>query len=135
MADDSQEAALLIGAVLGDSDSESLAWSRAIGELALQAIALSADVESPLRINAVFHVSGRMSSAGFTGVRTGRFSKQKSLLVVQAAIEKADARGKRNVLLSSLEEMLELAEAYAAKKKLASQLASLHDVLTKLGEM
>jgi len=43
--------ALSIGAVLGDADSENMAWKRAINALSRQVQSLRDGVESPVRVN------------------------------------------------------------------------------------
>ncbi|WP_143448889.1 hypothetical protein [Kineosporia sp. A_224] len=124
--------ALTLGAVLGDSDTQSMTWSRTIGSLSLETRALSAGVASPLCVNVVFHVDGRLAPNEFQGVRTGRFSMSKSLLVVQAAVQHELTANPRATLVGLLEQAIVEAESYAAKKQIANELPELRDVLDQL---
>jgi hypothetical protein len=77
---------LRVGAVLGDSDASSMAWGSRIGEISLKVKQLSNGMNSPVRVNVVFHVDGRLAPNEFEGVRTGRFSRAQARLVVQVAV-------------------------------------------------
>lgn len=122
---------LLVGAVLGDSDLESMAWSRSIGTISREAEAMSAGLDSPMRVNVVYHVDGRLAPNEFEGVRTGRFSKAKSLLVVQAAVP-AKVDDRRLVLLALLGDAVAEAERYAVRKKLADGLPEILGLVRQL---
>lgn len=114
--------ALSIGAVLGDSDSESMAWSRAIGDLSGEVQELRGDVVSPVRLSIAFHVSGRMVPNDFEGVRTGRFDRGASRLVVQVAVSRSSIESKREVLVTLLLDAIDEAERYVVRKHLADGL-------------
>lgn len=124
--------ALSIGAVLGDSDARNLAWKRAISALGKEVVALRSGVESPLRVNVVFHVDGKLAPNEFEGVRTGRFSKQDSHLMVQAAIQTTSDAADRSALLCLLADALDEAEAFARKRGIADHLAELRAILKGL---
>lgn len=124
---------LAVGAILGDSDAESMAWSRAIGSLSVEVRSLRKDVQSPLNVNVVFHVDGRLKRNGFEGVRTGRFDKKKAILVVQAALAKDDVKDRRAVLLPLLRGAIAEAERYAARKGLAVGLPEIRRLVERLG--
>jgi hypothetical protein len=51
---------LSIGAVLGDSDADSMAWSRAMGALSAKVQSLRRGVTSPVRLSVAYHVDGRL---------------------------------------------------------------------------
>lgn len=122
---------LQIGAVLGDSDMESMAWSRAIGTISREAEVLSAGSDSPIRVNVIYHVDGRLAPNEFEGVRTGRFSKASSLLVVQAAVP-AKVEDRRAVLLALLGDAAAEAERFAVRKKLAGGLPEILGLVRQL---
>lgn len=124
--------ALSVGAVLGDSDARSMAWSRAIGALSVQAKARAADVVSPLLIDVVYHVDGRLAPDEFQGVRTGRFTKATPLLVVQAALPRELTPDPRATLLGLLEEAVAEAERFAARKRIADALPEIRELLHRL---
>jgi hypothetical protein len=124
-ASDDASAALSIGAVLGDSDPESLAWRRAIGSLGRQVMQAREGVVSPLRVNVVFHVDGRLVPNEFVGVRTGRFNKRDSHLLIQAAVPTGEASDRYEVLVNLLREAIGEAENFARSKGIAEDLASI----------
>ena len=74
----------VIGAVLGDSDSENTTWKRAINALSKQVQSARQSVENPLRVNVVYDVDGKLARDEFEGVRTGIFRKSDRHLLVQA---------------------------------------------------
>jgi hypothetical protein len=124
--------ALSIGAVLGDCDARSTAWKHAISELGKEVMAHRQGPDSPLRLNVVFHVDGRLVPNDFTGVRTGRFSAKDALLMVQAAVplEPDDDRGA--VLLRLLEESVHEAEAWARRRRIAESLPVIRRLLARV---
>lgn len=124
--------ALTVGAVLGDSDADSMAWSRAIGQLSQEVILLRDGILSPVRVGVAFHVDGRTVPNEFTGVRIGRFSKRSMHLVVQVALTKSDAKDKREVLLSLLSDALDEAEQYVQHRDLADGLRGLRQLESRL---
>lgn len=124
--------ALTIGAVLGDSDSGSMAWSREIGKLSTEVIGLREGVESAVRISVVFHVEGRLAPNDFDGVRTGRFDKRTQRLVVQAAVGDPHEGSRRKTLVNRLREAIDVAEAYLKRKKLAEALPEIRALVESL---
>jgi hypothetical protein len=124
--------ALSIGAVLGDSDSESLAWGRSVGLLGKQVAGVRGGFVSPLRVNVVFHIDGKLAPNEFTGVRTGRFSRRDSRLVVQAAVPAGEVRNRRDVLMTLLGEAIDEAERFARSEGIAEELVSLRALIDLL---
>lgn len=122
------EPALLIGAVLGDSDAKSMAWSRTIGALSREVEQLSVGLATPLRLNVVYHVEGRVAPNEFEGVRTGRFDSARSLLVVQAAVPADVPDEPAGLLLDLLEASVVVAESFARQKQLADGLPALREL-------
>lgn len=105
--------ALSIGTVLGDSDTDSQSWKRGINALSKRVAEARQGVESPLAVNVVFHVDGKLAPNEFSGVRTGRFSKAKRHLMVQPAVPSGSVIDRRAVLAALLMEALDEAEAFA----------------------
>lgn len=124
--------ALAIGAILGDSDTESMSWSRAIGSLSRQVETLSRGLTSPVRVNVVFHVDGRITPNEFAGVRTGRFTKKQSLLVVQAAVPPGPADDRHGILIRLLSDAIDEAETFAQKRRIAKDLGGIRDLIENL---
>lgn len=125
---------LAIGAVLGDSDADSMVWSRAIGVLAAQATRMGAGVESPVQISIQFHVDGRLAANDFVGVRLGRFNTRNSRLVVQVAVPREPVQDKSAYLIARLSEALEAAERFAVSRGYLGGLPQLKRLAAKLGE-
>jgi hypothetical protein len=124
--------ALLIGAVVGDSDSESMAWSRAIGALSREVERLSADLPTLVRLNVVYHVDGRVAPNEFDGVRIGRYNKATLLLEIQAAVparmpDKAD-----RLLMELLDAAITAAEAFTKTEGIAEDLPTLRSLVRKV---
>jgi hypothetical protein len=107
---------LSIGAILGDSGAANMAWKRAINELSREVQASREGLTSPLRLNVIYHVDGRMVPNEFYGVRTGRFDRKTAHLAVQAAVALEPADDRRASLLALLEAAIMEAEAFARVK-------------------
>lgn len=123
---------LSIGAVLGDSDLESMAWKRAINSLSREVKALRDGVNSPLHVNVVFHVDGKVAPNEFEGVRTAKFDEPAAHLMVQAAVPSGPVEDRRGVLEGLLRTSVDEAERFAAQSGLARQLDNLHDLVRRL---
>ncbi|MGU3644839.1 hypothetical protein ACLBXX_07695 [Microbacterium sp. C23T] len=123
---------LSIGAVLGDSDAENMAWKRAIGELGKQVVAAREAVASPVNLNVVFHVDGKLAPNEFVGVRAGRFSQATSQLMVQAAVAPGAVDDRRSVLLGLLSAAVDEAELFARRRELADDLSAIRSILVGL---
>ncbi|NYE21603.1 hypothetical protein [Microbacterium immunditiarum] len=123
---------LSIGAVLGDSDATNVAWKRAIAALGKEVVALRAGAASPLRVNVVFHVEGRMVPNEFHGVRAGRYRTKDNHLMVQAAVPSGPIPGDRSVLVSLLGAAVDHAESFARDRGIADRLDGLRLILDGL---
>ena len=123
---------LPIGAILGDGDSQTRAWGLAIGALSIRARLASEGLETPLRVNIVFHVDGRIIHNEFVGVRTGSFFRATSTLVVQAAIAGGVVDDYNEVLLPVMGEAIDEAERWAVRKNVAAGLPALRALVEKL---
>ena len=123
---------LAIGAILGDSDADSMQWSREVSLLARQVASRRAGIRSPLRLNVVFHIDGRMAPNDFVGIRTGTFNRRKCRLVVQAAVARVSAADRRSVLIGLLEDAIDEAEEFASRKQIAHELTGVRSLLAGL---
>jgi hypothetical protein len=128
----SRDAALTIGAVLGDSDAENMAWKRAINRLGKQIQKARQGVDSPMRLNVVYHVDGKLVPNEFTGVRTGRFRKSDTLLMVQAAVPPGPNDDRGGVLLGLLVDAIAEAETYARARGIAPDLEAIREMVKTL---
>ena len=125
-------AVLSVGAVLGDSDAENVAWRRAISALGKQIQEVRRGVHSPLRLNVVYHVDGKLVPNEFTGVRTSRFRKKDAHLLVQAAVPPGATKDRRAVLVGLLDEAVTEAEDFARQRGISENLAEIRDVIRML---
>ena len=123
---------LSIGVVLGDSDPESMAWKRAINALSRQVQELRQGTSSPLHLNVVYHVDGRLAPNEFTGVRAGRFDKGARHLMVQAAVPRGQDEGRPALLNQLLCDAIDEAESFAINEGLASNLAGIRALVSRL---
>lgn len=123
---------LAVGAVLGDSDQQSMVWSRAIGALSNEVKALRGAVKSPVNVNVVFHVDGRLAPNDFSGVRTGRFDRRRAQLAVQVAVSGEPPQDPRSVLVPLLVAAVDEAERFAVRRRLADGLPEIHRIAAAL---
>jgi hypothetical protein len=129
----SADPVLAIGAVLGDSDTNSMAWSRAIGDFSRRVEELSIGVSTPVRVNVVYHVDGRIAPNEFEGVRTGRFNRATGSVVVQAALPALMPDQPQKLLSQMLAAAIAEAEAFARRGKLADDLGALRALVERVG--
>jgi hypothetical protein len=132
MGEASEPAVLSIGAVLGDADAENMAWKRAINAVSKQLRSYRSDVSSPLRLNVVFHVNGRLAPNEFAGVRTGRFDRQARHLAIQAAVPDGSGDDRHAVLLALLRDSIDEAERFAHSNRIAEELSELRALISRL---
>jgi hypothetical protein len=83
-------------------------------------------------VNVVFHVPGHILGVDFQGVRTGRFSKKDSWLMVQVALPEEPPEDVDAYLKLTLVEAIDEAERWSRKRKLADDLQSLHRLVEAL---
>lgn len=105
-----------VGTVLGDSDSESLAWKRATTILSKEVRTLAADLSCPVRLNVIFHIDGRLRPITFLGVRARRINAEPNLLVVDVGVTKDPVDDARAYLLASLVSAVSEADKVVSSK-------------------
>jgi hypothetical protein len=123
------EKALSIGSILGGRSIWTSEWSDAIRALTIKIANARKGVVSPLNVNVVFHVPGNLIKPDFEGVRTGSFSKNASLLMVQVALPEAPPADIDADLKARVIEALNEAERWAQEKQIASDLSQLRQLV------
>lgn len=109
--------ALAIGAVAGGPGS-SRAWSDAVKELGKRVREFRVGVESPLAVNVIYQIPGQFLQPEFQGVRTGRFSRKESRLLVQVALPGEAAVDAATEVRRLLMEAIATAEEFAQQEGL-----------------
>ena len=92
----------------------------------------SANVHTPLSLNVVFFTDGRLLPLKFSGVRTGRFSRKSSKLMIQAAIPPGRADEREDILIKLLKDAIDEAEVFARRRKVADNLSELRALVDSL---
>ena len=129
-----EHAALSIGAMVGGTSPDSRRWRDAVMALARRVKDLRLGFRSPLNVNVVYQIPGEVLPAlDFSGVRSGRYSSGKKLLLVQVAVLAELRPDMNDFLLDLLEEAIEEAERFALRKGITTQpLAGLRDLAQQL---
>lgn len=121
---------LSIGAVFGGTIAIDEAWKPAIQRTMKAVIRHREGLQSPLCVNVVFHVDGEhLPSVDFDGVRTGRLSRKRMELMVQAAVPPEPVVDRREVLLRLLRDAVAEAEAFARRRGIADELTEIRAVV------
>ena len=113
---------LYVSSVVGGSSSGNRVIRTALSRLAQQVAALSweGDIDET-GVDVIFHITGPLMSPEYTGIRTGRLSRTKKLIVVQVAVpvelEGAPEGQISRSLAKYLLDAAELARATVSKKK------------------
>ncbi len=121
-----------IGLVLGGSHETDQAWKAVVTKVMNDVADMRGEATSPLRLNVVFYVEGKYTRVGFEGVRTGRFRKADSLLMVQAAIPTESVDDPRKVVLRLLSDAITEAEAFARKRGSAESLDEVRAIASRV---
>jgi hypothetical protein len=124
---------LSIGVVFGGSQDVDEAWRPETQRLMKAVMEAREGLVSPLGVNVVFHVEGRLlPPVEFEGVRTGRYSRKLTLLMVQAAVPPEPQDDRRGVLMSLLREAVDEAELFARRRKIADALPVVRGIVDAL---
>jgi hypothetical protein len=115
---------LSIGSVVGGAGLAARQWNEPLTRLTRRIAELQAGVVTPLNVNVVYHVPGEILAPDYEGVRTGRFSRRDSLLMVQAAVP-SSAEDKDAVLRALLLQAIDEAERWAKRRGVANDLGQL----------
>lgn len=130
---DESPAPLSIGAVYGGTPAIDEAWMPDIGALMRDVIARREGVTSPLNVNVVFHVDGELlPPVDFQGVRTGRLSRKRMHLMMQAAVPPDPGQERRAVLVKLLRDAVAEAEALARRRKIADGLPEIRAIVESI---
>jgi len=128
------EAVLSIGLMAGGSGADVRRWRDGIMALARRVKSLRQGMESPLNVNVVYQVPGEvLQELAFAGVRTGRYSTGRRLLLVQVAVPTEPPANMDDFLLDMLQTAVEEAERFALRRGLTEEpLVQLRDILRTL---
>jgi hypothetical protein len=126
------EQAITIGSVEGGWSPWMSTWREALMKLTLAVDEASAGVGSELNLNVVFQIPGSVLRPDFTGVRTGRFSPKRNLLLVQVALPEEPSEEIGTQLVCALAAAVEEAQRWANRRRRADGLAELHAIVQAL---
>lgn len=108
--------------MVGGTSPDSRRWRDAVMALARRVKELRPGLRSPLNVNVVYQIPGEVLPAlDFSGVRSGRYSSSKKLLLVQAAVPAEQRPDMNDFLLDLLKQAIEEAERFALKKGITTQ--------------
>ncbi|KGN29376.1 hypothetical protein N802_13690 [Knoellia sinensis KCTC 19936] len=120
--------------VFGGSPHVDKAWDPAISVIMRDVIQARYGITTPLSVNVVFHVTGELLQAEFSGVRTGTFSRKRMLLMVQAAVPLEPVEDRRGVLLVLLRSAVDAAEEFAIRRKIAGGLPEIRAIVEAVAQ-
>jgi hypothetical protein len=95
--------------------------------------AVREDVRSPISVNVIFHVDGRLLPNDFEGLREGRLRAKDARFNVAAAVPKHAIADQPEILISLLREAVSAAERAGREKGIAESLPELHSLVENLG--
>ncbi len=126
--DDEQPQPLSIGVVV-DPSVENRPWRDAARELTMRMAEVRGDLATPLNVNVVFHIGGRSFKPEFSGVRTGSFSKRRSLLMVQVALPEEVPPDPKTFLKQAVYDALDSASQWAERRRVSSDIPALRAIV------
>ncbi len=122
---------LSLGVIVGGATLANKPWDAAIRDLSIRIGEARRGVEAPLNLNVVFHVPGNMLKPEFAGVRTGRFSKSRALLMVQVAVPEEVPSDPMIYLKNTIHAAIDEAAQWAAKRKVPIDVSKLRSILER----
>lgn len=128
--DDEPFQALSIGSIIGGSNARNRAWHDGIRDLTRRVKAAAQGIDSPLGVNVVFHVPGHILSPDYSGVRTGRFSRRRRLLMVQVALPVDVPEDPFRYLCDATIAAVDEAENWAERRNVESDVALLRRIVS-----
>ncbi|MET0693614.1 MAG: hypothetical protein ABWX96_01335 [Propionibacteriaceae bacterium] len=123
---------LLIGAILGDGDEESLRWLEALGDLTREALRLGRHDYEDIVVNIVFRVDGTVLPLDFSGVRTGSYFTASRTLEVQAAMGKDPVPDRRAPMVQLVADAVDVAETHLIRRKLTKGIPEVRAIVAAL---
>ena len=127
---------IYVGAVDGGPELEGSLADRLLTAImcATEACTGSAECEAGPAINVVYHVPGSIISPDWEGVRDGKFSRKRQLLMVQVAVpsELLDSPALKEFMLESLQKASEVAFEFFRRKGLSFPLAEAESLVKRI---
>jgi hypothetical protein len=121
-----------IGVIEGGWTPSMPAWRAALKELTEDLAQRRLGITTPLRVNVIYQVRGNLVQPDFEGVRTGYYGKRQNCLIVQAAVPEDAPEDPYALLWKLLIQAVHAAEEWAKRRKLASSLSDLDELVTNL---
>lgn len=115
-----------------DPSPDGARWRDAILGLGASVRERRGGVESPLNVNVVFQVPGRLLQCEFEGVRTGRYDRSQRHLLVQAAVPVDRYEEAESVSRELLRAAVDEAERWAIRKRISDGLPQLRELAEEL---
>jgi hypothetical protein len=129
-AGDQRRLALSIGAVEGGSFGWERQWNEGLRNVVeWSVVSQQQDVNSPVRLNVIFHVPGTLGSPDFEGTRTGSYLNKENLLIVQVAVPPEEPADLHGYLRTALFEALDEAERWAERRKITGGFTALRELV------
>ena len=123
---------LSIGSVVGGLTPANSAWRQGIRKLSQRVAEARFGSTSPLNVNVVFQVPGNMLTPDFEGVRTGTFSEEERLLMIQVALPEEPPEDVDADLRDRLVAAVDEAEQWARRRRLTQNLAEVRRLVMSL---
>lgn len=132
VVDDEERAQpLSLGVIMGGATLVNKPWDSAIRELSIRISEARKGVDASLNLNVVFHVPGNMLKPQFVGVRTGRFSKSRALLMVQVAVPEEVPPDPMAYIKTAIHAAIDEAAQWALKRKVPIDVSRLRYILER----
>jgi hypothetical protein len=123
---------LSIGSVVGGSSHLNRPWRDAVNRLMNRVAEARSSAVSPLNVNVVYQIPGKILQPEFEGVRTGSFRKKDSLLLVQVALPEAVPDDVDADVLQRLKDAVDEAEVWAKQRRVADDLRVIKQIVESL---
>ncbi|GLQ87715.1 hypothetical protein [Dyella flagellata] len=122
---------LSLGSIIGGSTLANKPWDDAITDLTNRIEEARRGVEAPLNLNVVFQAPGNILKPEFAGVRTGRFSKSRALLMVQVAVPEEVPSDPIIYLKNAIHAAIDEAGRWATRRKVTIDVSKLRYIVER----
>jgi hypothetical protein len=123
--DDEPAKLLSIGTVIGGATAANRGWREPIRDLSSRVSRARDGLCAPLNLNVVFHIPGHILQPEFKGVRTGSYSRARSLLMVQVTLPEQPPDEPLDHLTHAVLLAIDEAGHWAERRRVAIDLSTL----------
>ncbi|WP_143044204.1 hypothetical protein [Nonomuraea jiangxiensis] len=104
----------------------------AMRDITIQLQELQGERHAPFLVNLVYMIGGEFISPDFSGLRTGKFSRKRGILVIEGAVPEGPLEDAFNFLHGLLVQSLDVVEEWATKRKRLMPISEMRQITSAI---